>query len=512
MRLKDLRHPSEAEPTPVPRLPDAARADPSGLLWRWRALILLAVTLAARAATFGDPIVHVDEEFYLTVARAMTRGALLYVDVWDRKPVGLFLLYMPVAWLPPAAAVLGYQLLASVFVWGTALIAAALADRAGWRRGALVGASLTILWLDLADGQGGQAPAFYDLFTAAAAWLAMRAGDADVRPDQRFRLGAAAMLIVGCALQIKYSVVFEGGAFGLWLLWTEWRAARSALSLLARGGAWVAAALLPTLLVLGFYTAIGQAQPFLYANFLSILQRGSDPWSEQAHNGMIAIGILAPLVLLAIIGIARAEDREIAHRRHFLYAWLTAAILGLAVFGSWFNHYTLPVMLPGGVCAAGAFARRGEGGRALRAVSLPFMVLVFAAGQKICLAERVHRGTRAEFAAVAQAVALGPGSLYVYSGSPMLYTVTGRPALTPYLMPAHLLLDRETGAIGVDQHAELVRVLAGHPGTVVVQSWDDFERRDLRPMLLAALARGRYKRVAVLPVGRNTLTVFRAPR
>ncbi|WP_375381164.1 hypothetical protein [uncultured Sphingomonas sp.] len=496
----------------MPRFPDAARADPAGFLWRWRALILLAVTLAARAATFGDPVVHVDEEFYLTVARAMARGALLYVDVWDRKPVGLFLLYMPVAWLPPAAAVLGYQLLASVFVWGTSLVAAALADRAGWQRGALIGAILTIVWLDLADGQGGQAPAFYDLFTAAAAWVTMRAGDADMGARQRVRLGLAAMLIVGCALQIKYSVVFEGAAFGLWLLWAEWRAARSVPSLLARGGAWIAAALLPTLMVLGFYAAIGRTQAFLYANFLSILQRGSDPWSEQARNGMIAIGILAPLVLLALAGVARAEDRETAHRRHFLYAWLAAAILGLAVFGSWFNHYTLPVMLPAGVCAAGAFARPGEWGRALRAVSLPLLVLTFAAGQTICLAERVHRGTRAEFAAVAQAVGRGPGSLYVYSGSPMLYTATDRPALTPYLMPAHLLLDRETGAIGVDQHAEVARVLARDPDTVVVQSWDDFERPDLRPMLLTTLARGRYVRVAVLPVGRNMLSVFRAPR
>lgn len=496
----------------MPRYADAARAEPGKFLWRWRALILLAVTLAARAATFGDPIVHVDEEFYLTVARAMTHGALLYVDVWDRKPLGLFLLYMPVARLSPAAAVLGYQLLASVFVWGTALVAAALADRAGWRRGALVGASLTILWLDLADGQGGQAPAFYDLFTAAAAWMAMRAGDADVRAHRRFRLGVAAMLIVGVALQVKYSVVFEGGAFGLWLLWAEWRARRSIPMLVVRGGVWIAAALLPTLLVLGFYAAIGRAQPFLYANFLSILQRGSDPWSEQAHNGLVAIGILAPLVLLTLAGVARAQAWEIAHRRHFLYAWLAAAILGLAVFGSWFNHYTLPVMLPAGVGAAGAFARRGELGRILRAVSLPLLVLAFAAGQKICLAERVHRGTRAEFAAVAQAVGRGPGSLYVYSGSPMLYTVTGRPALTPYLMPAHLLLDRETGAIGVDQHAEIIRVLRRHPDIVVVQSWDDFERPDLRPTLLAALAQGRYARVTVLPVGRNMLSVFRAPR
>ncbi|WP_174298381.1 hypothetical protein, partial [Sphingomonas bacterium] len=328
------------------------------------------MTLAARVATVGDPVVHVDEEFYLTVARRMLHGDLLYVDVWDRKPIGLFLLYASVAWLPPGAAVVGYQLLASGFVWLTSLVAAALAARAGWRRGAVAGASLYILWLDIADGQGGQAPAFYNLFTAAAAWATMRAGDREVDARARLRLGLAAMLIVGLALQIKYSVVFEGGTFGLWLLWIEWRASRSVRLLLMRGAAWVAAALLPTTLALGCYAAIGRAQPFLYANFLSILHRGGDPLADQRHNLIESTTILAPLVLMGIAGVARAGDRTTAHRRHFLYAWLLAAILGFAAFGSWFNHYTLPVMLPAGVCAAAAFARW----RAVRLAAVPLLL------------------------------------------------------------------------------------------------------------------------------------------
>ena len=481
-------------------------------MWRWRALILLIVTIAARAATFGDPIVQVDEEFYLTVARRMLHGDLLYVDVWDRKPVGLFLLYATVAWLPPAAAVLGYQLLASGFVWATALLAAALADRAGWRRGAVVGAVLYVLWLDLADGQGGQAPVFYDLLTAVAAWTTMRASEVGIGARARLRLGLVAMLVMGCALQVKYSVVFEGVFFGIWLLWVEWRSSRSIAAVLARAAAWSAAALVPTALALGSYAAIGREQPFLYANFLSILHRGSDPWDEQRRNGLVAIGLLLPLVLLALAGIDRAGDRGTAHRRWFLYAWLTAAILGLVVFGSWFNHYTLPVMLPAAICAAGGFARAGGTGRFLRAVAPALCVLAFVAGQAICLGERLHRGTRAQFMAVARAVGTGPGSLYVYSSSPMLYTFSDRPALTPYLMPAHLLLGRETGAIGGDQRAEVARVMRSHPATVVVQSWDDFERPNLRPMVLAALARGRYVRVAMLPVGHNVQTVFRAQR
>ena len=72
---------------------------------RLRLPILLLVAIAARWLTFGNPLVHVDEEFYFVTAMRMWQGALPFVDVWDRKPVGLFLLYAIPAWLGfPAAS------------------------------------------------------------------------------------------------------------------------------------------------------------------------------------------------------------------------------------------------------------------------------------------------------------------------------------------------------------------------------------------------------------------------
>ena len=129
----------------------------------------MAVAIAARAVTFGSPVVHVDEPFYLTVADMMRHGAIPYVDVWDRKPVGLFLLYWTAAiWGLPASLYV-YQAMAGASVVATAWLGTSLAERAGWRAGALPAALLYILWLDLADGQGGQTPVFYNLLMAGAA-------------------------------------------------------------------------------------------------------------------------------------------------------------------------------------------------------------------------------------------------------------------------------------------------------------------------------------------------------
>ena len=41
----------------------------------------------------GYPLIHIDEQFYLLVGDGMLSGSLPYVDVWDRSPIGLFVIY-----------------------------------------------------------------------------------------------------------------------------------------------------------------------------------------------------------------------------------------------------------------------------------------------------------------------------------------------------------------------------------------------------------------------------------
>ena len=103
--------------------------------WSWHRIILIftLVGILARMREFGNPIVFTDEEFYLHVARKMWHGALPYVDIWDRKPIGLFLLYMPAAAFPLGASVYAYQAMALAAVVATAglIVAAARRGSAG---------------------------------------------------------------------------------------------------------------------------------------------------------------------------------------------------------------------------------------------------------------------------------------------------------------------------------------------------------------------------------------------
>ena len=89
-------------------------------------MAVVAVALLTRFQQFGNPIVHIDEQFYLLVGDRMLHGALPYVDIWDRKPIGLFLIYAAIRELG-GSGILQYQLVATGFAIATALVVERLA-------------------------------------------------------------------------------------------------------------------------------------------------------------------------------------------------------------------------------------------------------------------------------------------------------------------------------------------------------------------------------------------------
>lgn len=467
-----------------------------------RRLALIAlVAVAARALALGNPIVQVDEQFYFAVAREMWSGAVPYIDLWDRKPVGLFLLYMPAAALPGMAGILAYQLMALAAVIATAAIVARFAELARWSNGAVWAAIAYVLWLNLLGGVGGQSPVFYNLLMACAALLASR----PFADGHRWRRGMLAMLLIGLALQVKYSVVFEGIFIGLWLLWMDWRDGRNLGRTFVYGGVLVSIALLPTLAMMIIYAGIGAFDAFFFANFMAIFARKSNPLGETAENLAMVVLVLAPLVAMGLSAWAQRREGETDLRR-FLFLWMLASAFGVLIFGTWYEHYGLPVVLPAAICAA-AFMES----RARRKWSVAILLVAAIAGQIKVGLERRNRGTPAEFAQLAAAVGRGPGCLYVYSGNTMLYPATGRCRLTAYIFPSFLIRPRENGAMGVDQWTEVRRILALRPEVIVISPPYRVETLDIRAFV-EDTARRDYGPPRIVKLGNQQVEVYHRRR
>lgn len=421
------------------------------------AVSLLAVALLIRAYDFGNPIVHVDEEWYLLVGDRLLQGARLYLDVWDRKPLGLFAIFAAIRLLP-GDGVWAYQLCATAFAAGTAWLIRHAARLAGApARGAWVAGAVYILWLSLLSGRGGQAPVFYNLFMAGAACLTLRLPMLADRVSAIVVNGAAACALAGLAIQTKYTPAIEGAFFGCAHLWFLHRARARVSTLAIAATLWAALGLLPTALAALYFAAQGPEAwaAFWFANFTSITLRHGYPAAKIAARLAGTGAQLLPLLACALL---RWREQKGAMRA-LLFGWLAAALVAFAMIGAFFDHYALPLLLPLAVIAARPLDRP----RLAAGVAVYGLLLL-----GFHLIEKPSRdGPGVRRVAAAMAAGSGGRCSYVFAGDAVLYLLAHACLPTRYAFPSSLAYEPERGAIGVDEAAEVRRIMAARPPMVV---------------------------------------------
>lgn len=423
------------------------------------AMGLLAASILLRLSTLGDISAYLDDTFYFLVGQEMHAGALPYVDIWDRKPPGLFLIYYLIAGL--SREVWAYQFTAWCSAAATGWVIHRLA--LGWTtRAAAIMAGLAYLVLTCVfNGANGQAPMFYNLFVAISALMVWRDGEAQGRGACTWRTWLATALM-GLAITIKQTVLFEGVFLGLWSLWAMWRggAGPRALALAALGLA--ALGMLPMAAFGAFYAALGHWHEFWHAMVTANLAKRPMPVDVTVHH---ALGILLrglPALAIAIGLLARFPGER--QERRFLAAWMVAALAGFLSVPNFFIHYALPLMVPLSVLLAFAFAG-ARYGRVLFVLVLVASLLWFSpfdfAGRQrsIAATDRLAQLVRDHDS--------GSG-LLVFEGPVYLYALTGKSMLSPLVFPHHLnhAIERDVSHLGTS--GEIDRILTQRPGAVVI--------------------------------------------
>lgn len=414
--------------------------------------VLLAVALALRVYTFGDPNLFIDEAFYFAAGNAMHQGAVPYVDVWDRKPFGLFALYYLIAGVSSAPA--AYQIAATLLAVLTAFVIGRIVRLWSEWPGAL-GAGIAYLFLISAfQGFGGQTPVFYNLFIALAALLVAKSLP-DLRKGSVPRAVVLAMLCAGLAITIKTTALFEAAFLGLYAVFALPTHAR-----LRRGAAWAIIGAAPTLVIMAGYALSGHWSEYWQA--MTGANLSADRWD--AYSAQIRLRLmvfaLAPILALAAFGWLDLKDEA----RRFVGLWILAAMLALAAFPYFHSHYALPLLVP--LCAAAGvfFSRKWIGPLALIGLS----ALAFTHAPPI---DRSHtaRSIKAmdELTDAIRTHGAERG-LLVYEGPPYLYTLARQPFPSPLAFPAHLYHSIEKDVSHLSTLAEVQRVISARPGVVVM--------------------------------------------
>jgi hypothetical protein len=472
------------------------------------ALAYVFLALLLRAATLGYPVIHIDEQFYLLVGDRMLHGAVPFVDIWDRKPVGLFLLFAAMRMLG-GDGIVQYQLVALLCTAGTSLVIYRTAREVAGPLGAFFAGVAYQGALSAVFCFGGQAPVYYNLLVALSGLGMLRIYTTPSAAKLLWR-GAAIMAVLGVAIQIKYTVIFEGVAFGLALMVRARKHGWTHRQVLGAGTLWAGVALVPTLAALAYYAAIGHAAEFVQANFLSIFGR-AEPFGWAASRlGKETLALL-PVWLAIFLAPARIANfgQKNPDALAFLRYWAGAAVLGFLLFGTWYDHYVAPLLVPLMIVSAPALGL----GRPYRWYSVIMLVMCLLAGGLATSINLSKHGSTQEVQKAADIIRTGlggDGCLYVNEGDPILYHMTGACFATRYVFPNHLNGMVDVNSLGVDVNAEMARVMASHPRVVVVSAVPSSlpVNWNARGLMFGVLARD-YQLYAQQQVGWRQLLIYR---
>lgn len=432
----------------------------------WLAAMAL-LTLATRLPYLGHPSSDYDEQLYSLIGQGILDGKVPFVDMWDRKPPGLFLLFALFHKLGGPGP-LAYQIPALLAcLWG-AWLTYRLGCRIGEKPAAGAAAALYPVLMALYGSHSGQSEVFYVPLTLAMAELLLCA---EAAPEMRrtLVLSLAAMLIGGLALQIKYTVLPSCLLFGgLALLMLRRKGASWALSG-ASAALFGLMGLAPTLLAALWYAAHGAWDAFVFANFTSARLRLPMPLGiTLGKQSLYAM----PLVVFVLGGLAQAANMRkqgmaLSPYYGLALAWLLAGIAGMFM-GTTIYVYYYAALMPAVVLVAmpmfGPVSRLGPwiaaGIIAWLTISLHPLGAIETSRQERAKLDELAAAIRPQLNEHAE-------GLFIYDGPVVLYRLTGASSPTRFLYPDHLNNQLESKALPIDPGTEVARILKSAPGVIV---------------------------------------------
>jgi hypothetical protein len=454
----------------------------SGRAEKFCTLIIIAlITFLVRLPEFGNPAPDFDEQLYFLAGERMWQGLVPFVDIWDRKPIGLFLIYAATHVFGDNG-IIQYQIVAALFAAVTAWLIFCIGRRTTSFVGALCAAGIYIVYLRVLLSAVGQSETFFMLFCVASMYLAVRAIETD-NPTRIRKIAMGTMLALGIALQIKYTIVFQCIFFGLFFLWRSFLATRSPITVARDAIIFILIGILPTALAAGYYVAIGEWGAFQYANFVSVFDRGPLTGGIALYCVVYSAVAIAPLLGIALYQLY--HDQKLSGNPKLItlmiVAWAFSGIAAVFLTSSVYIYYFIP-LIPTLAILTGNFI----GGANQRWAIIPALLIYAGYVSDYPGAfQKSHKDT----AAISKITALlnahdTADCIYVYDGPTILYSTTKSCLPTAYAYPDHLSNLQEKYSIGIDQAAEVKRVLAARPAAIVTANRPVVPKLSKRPRTL----------------------------
>ncbi len=423
--------------------------------------LLALFTFVVRGAWIGDPNADVDEQLYSLIGNAMLHGAVPFVDLWDRKPYGLFAMFAAFHAVggPSAAA---YQVAGALFTLAGAVMTFLLAREQTDRMTAAAGGALYVVLCAINDAHSGNSEVFFIPMLIAMAVLVRDPGH-----PRAVSRALTAMLIGGISLQIKYTALPQCVFFGLWALWGQYRRGTPIWQLGALGLGFGLLGLLPTIAVSAGYYMAGYWDEYVFANFVSFFDR-LPASTGRTHPVMMVF--LFVQVALAALGI-RAAQRSWPNGfpQHYVFAmlWMVAALATVYLPSTVYRHY-LAALIPACVLLTLPLFHRPPSARFNLPALIPAAVYLLIVPYQYYVSHENRAAVQRLADAIAPQLDARAGRcLLIFDGPTSLYQLTGSCLPTRLIYPDHLNNALESEALGIRQEDEVARILKTRPPVIV---------------------------------------------
>ena len=453
-------------------------------------LVLFVWIVLIRLPFFTFDVLSVDEAVYLALGSGLRHGLIPYVDLVDRKPIGIFLIYAAAEALFKDP-IIGVRVLGVLSTFTASLLLMQIGQR--FMRLSANAAFLCGFFYStyalLFYGDSGQTPVFYMPMVIAGGALVLHEcerltkGMAVSIP----RLGWAG-LALGLSLQVKYSTVFECVFFGCALLFLMW-SGRARLGIrglrIASAGiaAMVCGGLLPTVVAYAVYAALGYSDAFVFYNFTANLTREASDFPMRAiiFRSALFLVVLLPLLVMSVRYLmsrgAWPAQRGFEMPERWapvtILLWFLSALFGALAQRQPYATYFFDTLAPLAILAAAAFHNRDLAGKPIGATlqrAAIVMVLPILGYVGLHLQKIADNGSPFLPTEIAQDLkAQGATSMFNFNYYGIVHYFAGIALPSSYPYPDHLLRDLEGRSFQFDGGKEIARILAGNPEVILLQ-------------------------------------------